>query len=377
MVKAVAFLSVAGVFAKNGAPDASVMLQLKQAEALLGTSATSSPDDLSALLEQHTLDMVQNGVVVPDKPDMTLTAMKGTMTELIGDLKQDIADSQTRINNAKDTVVEQYDETIANLKNEKNQKRREHSDCRDDEEVALDEEQKADEAVLNKWNAGADCGDDTVDELVGEKMWSPQDQGWGAALDGLVATAKAKQTTADEYTGCAHEEEGHICLAKRLYNCDARQREHETKWCELARAQNKGCNDIADQEKVYDAEVNAFLKHSHMIQSARKVICFLNVIEDDAGHQLSAGKVQKCVELNYAQDPAELPETGFPAKITVNYAAGTNQAQDVIELTLPDPKQTCTPWKLDYPLTDKWKASELYTKKHVHSLYKEVRACPK
>jgi len=379
MVKAVALWSAVGVFAKNTVPDAAVMLQIKQADALLGASATSSPDELSALLEKHTLDMVNTGVAPEYTADGTLENMKGTMTTLIDELKKDITASQTTINNAKNSVVNQYDVVINGpLRTSLNQKKlaakSQHATCRSGEDTALQEEEDADEAVVNKWTARPrpPCGADKVDQLVGTNMWAA---GWGAKLDGLVATAKVKQAKADEYTGCDHEPEDHVCLATRLHNCNDDQRKFEEAWCEQAHGHHTGCDLIDTQKSDYDVARKAFIKHSHMIQSARKVICFLNVIKDGSGQQLNGDKVQKCVDLNYVQDPEE---TAGAEKITVTYDASDNQAQDSIELLLPDPRKRCTPWNLNRPGTAPWMTDSGFAamKDSIRERFTKIHSCP-
>lgn len=375
MVKVIAFCSVASVFAKkDGAPDASVMLQLKQADALIGASEASSPDQLSSLLEKHALDMVNSGVAPDYTEDTTLAGMQDTMNKLIVDLKADIDASQKDIAKHKEKVRKHYEVDLngplpTSLKSQKAAAKATHFTCRDDEDLALHEEEVADGAVVAKWTGtnAAPCEADEVEELEGTSMWAA---GWGAELDKLVKTAKQKQAKADEFTGGEY--------TKQIRNCNARQRDFEDAWCAEKKGQDTGCDYISAQEANYEEAKDAFIKHSHMIQSAKKVTCFVQAIRDSIkegpGKALDGAKVQACVQLGYEQAPEEV--TDATTKITVTYSKGL-PAEDVITLDLEGPGKTCirrtlVPGKPDWLTATGYSAKS----KRIQKRYQTVHKCP-
>jgi len=372
MVKVIAFCSVASVLAKkDSAPDASVMLQLKQADALLGGSEASSPDHISALLEKHALDMVQSGVAPDYGEDSTLAQMEVTMATLISNIKSDIDDSQAVMTYHRNKVANWYQIDIngpkpTSLKNLKATAKTKHFECRDDEDVALEEEIAADGAVVAKWTAPikAACDAEKVEELVGTTMWSPKNEGWGKKLDALVATAKVKQANADVYTGGP--------LAKQHINCNNMQRDFEDAWCAEKRGQDHGCDLIDAQEAYYEEQKQAFIKHSHMIQSAKKVTCFVKAIRDSIkegpGKALDGAKVKACVELVYSQTPEVVADD--TTLITVTYTDG-----DVISLDLTGPYQTCVRRTL-VPGSDAWMKATGYADKN-HRIIKRYQPVKK
>jgi len=365
---------------KDAVQDSSVMLQMRQSDALLAASASSSPDQLSALLQKQATDMVSSGGESPYTDDGTLDGIKGTMTELIQELKDDIADGQTKINGAKDNVVDHFN-TIKDMLQATTRTRDAHYDCRQDEDQALEEEiQECTVDLMAYWTAPVmpTCDASKIEDIMGTRVW---EEGWGAKLDDHVTVCKAKQKAADVYTDAPKK-------------CNTKQDDFEDKWCKSQYAHVTNCANIRAQERDYSDAVTAFVKHSHMIASARKVQCFIDVIQlGGTGTQLDGNKVQACVDLKYFQSPekeetveATVSAAVLAKKITVTYdpLPGSTDG-DSISLDLPNPDKKCKDtWERAVRGSEGWKKSVFYSHKadktpirqRIQARYTETVACP-
>jgi len=363
MVKAPVFLPFAGVLAtKDGLRDEAVLLQLRQVESMMD-SEEASPHELSALLEKHALAMVDGGA--PSyTDDATLEGMQKTMDALITNIKNDIDASQEKINEARNKVVDQYEVTIngeGGLDEVRSTEQEAHHTCRAGEDEALHEEKKECNRVEEHWTGAPqpECPAADIKDLISSHMWA---EGWGGVLDGLVKTCKAKRLVARKYTTPV---EG--------YDCNGMQRDFETAWCEQKAGHQKGCDDIKAQQQTYIEQLARFKKHSHMIQGAKKVNCFVGVIMDGKGQQLNGDKVKACVDLTYFQTPETEEETVNTHTITVDYDDG-----DKLSLELPSPEQTCdTLWTDEVSGSDTWKQSTGYSskKESIQDRYLTIHKC--
>jgi len=371
---------------KDAVQDSSVMLQMRQSDALLAASASSSPDQLSALLQKQATDMVSSGGESPYTDDGTLDGIKGTMTELIQELKDDIGEGQTKINDAKENVVNHH-KTIGGASGRAASSKKAHFECRAAEDKALQEEiTECDGDLMNHWTAPKmpKCDAKSIDDIMGTRVWT--EEGWGAELDDHVTVCKAKRKAALVYT----------TVTEGSNLCDGKQDDFEDKWCKLQYAQVKNCANIDSQEKDYSDAVTAFVKHSHMIASARKVQCFIDVIQaGGAGTQLTGTRVQACVDLKYSQSPkkeetveATVSAAVLAGKITVTYDALPDEAEgDSISLDLPKPGVDCKEnWKTAVRGSTQWRKQVLYSHdldnkpilQRIQDRYtpKETGACP-
>jgi len=324
MVK-VALLPVTVLASKDGVQDMSVMLQMRQADMLLGASASSSPDQISALLEKQAVAMVNSGVESPYTDDGTLDGMKVTMKELIAELKSDISGTQETLNSNRKAHMA-HAATLRVKLRQASETRQDHFDCRVKEDIALDEEETECNELVDYWGGPANgdppppCPADKIEQLVGKSMWN---EGWGATLDGHVTTCKAKQVAALVYT--KKEADG-------LNRCNGKQDDFEDAYCKLEYGHHTNCGNLNSLKADYTDAVKGFLKHSHMIASARKVNCFLDVIQAGGkGVQLDGKKVEACVNIGYKQKP----ENAATVEATVDAALKANGIS-VIYDPLPD-----------------------------------------
>jgi len=365
MVKACVFLPIAGVFAEKGVQDVAVMLQLRQLDSLMAESKEASPDQISAMLQKHALEMVNTGVAPTYTSDERLDEMKGFMNSLVDELKSDIEADQQKIKANKDNVVEQYEVTIRGnkgVRKVKRTKQSEHNTCRTGEDKALKEEAAECNKVEAHWTGQKQpkpCPAKDIKVLIGSMMWK---EDWGSDLDGLVGTCKAKQTEARKYTGFKRPNN------KKDIDCHKKQQAFEAAWCSFKSEHQAGCELIEKWDEDYKEALLSFKKHSHMIQSAKKVNCFIDVIKSGGnGGQLDGAQVEGCVKLEY--NTAEVAN-----KITVSYADS-----DSISLEWPSPGETCnTEITTMQSGSDSWKTKVEYStlNEQIKKRLTPTRTCP-
>jgi len=259
--------------------------------------------------------------------------------------------AQKKIDASRQRVVTHH-ATIAGLNDVAQDSKVDHSTCRDNEDIALEEEIKeCDGDVVEYWTAPKmpPCDAVRIEQIMDTRVW---EEGWGATLDGHVTTCKAKQTAAAVYTK----------VTQGVNLCDGKQDVHEDNWCKLNAAEEKNCANLNTLTQDWTTELAAFKKHSHMIGSARKVLCFIDVIKAGAsGVQLNGDKVQECVNLGYTQEPK--PANVPVEQVTVNYAALPGSTEgDSIVLKMPSTNLECK--EKNAKGGEAWQRYNLYSQKN-------------